>query len=117
MSAHLELGRAGEAAAAAFYRRRGYRIVERNYRCRSGEIDLIVRRGRLLVFCEVKTRASARWGVPAEAVGALKQNRIRRSAGTWLAEHHGPRRELRFDVVSVAVADGGLEVTHLPGAF
>ena len=117
MSAHLELGRAGEAAAAAFYRRRGYRIVERNYRCRSGEIDLIVRRGRLLVFCEVKTRTSARWGVPAEAVGTLKQNRIRRSAGTWLAEHDGPRRELRFDVVSVAVADGGLEVTHLSGAF
>ena len=117
MSAHIELGRAGEDAAAAFYRRRGYRIVDRNYGCRSGEIDLVLSRGRLLVFCEVKTRASQTWGAPAEAVGALKQNRIRRSAGTWLAEHQGPRRELRFDVVSVAVADGGLEVTHLPGAF
>ena len=117
MSAHIELGRAGEDAAAAFYRRRGYRVVDRNYRCRAGEIDLVVRRGRLLVFCEVKTRTSQMWGAPAEAVGVLKQNRIRRSAGTWLAEHRGRRRELRFDVVSVAVAEGGLEVTHLPGAF
>ena len=117
MSAHLELGRAGEDAAAAFYRRRGYRIVDRNYRCRSGEIDLVVRRGHLLVFCEVKTRSSAQWGAPAEAVRALKQNRIRRSAGTWLAEHRGSRRELRFDVVSVAVVEKGLELTHLPGAF
>ncbi len=117
MSAHLELGKAGEDAAATFYRRRGYRIVDRNYRCRAGEIDLVVRRGRLLVFCEVKTRTSALWGAPAEAVGPLKQNRIRRSAGIWLAEHRGSRRELRFDVISVAVAEGGLELTHLPGAF
>jgi putative endonuclease len=117
VSAHIELGRAGENAAAAFYRRRGFRVVDRNYRCRSGEIDLVVRRGRLLVFCEVKTRTSQRWGEPAEAVGALKQGRLRRCAGTWLAEHSGSRRELRFDVVSVAVTQGGLEVTHLPGAF
>ncbi|CAN5634359.1 YraN family protein [soil metagenome] len=117
MSAHIELGRAGEDAAAAFYRRRGYRIVDRNYGCCSGEIDLVLSRGRLLVFCEVKTRTSPLWGAPAEAVGPLKQNRIRRSAGTWLAEHRGSRRELRFDVVSVSVAEGGLEVTHLPGAF
>jgi putative endonuclease len=116
-SAHIELGRAGEDAAAAFYRKCGFRVVDRNYRCRAGEIDLVVRRGRLLVFCEVKTRASRYWGGPAEAVGALKQNRIRRSAGAWLAEHRGGRRELRFDVVSVTAADGGLELTHLPGAF
>lgn len=117
MALHLELGRAGEAAAAAFYRRRGYRVLERNFRARGGEIDLVCRRGRTLVFCEVKTRNSERFGVPAEAVGPVKQGRIRRVAAEWLARHPGQRGELRFDVVSIAASDQGLALTHLPGAF
>ena len=117
MASHIELGRAGEAAAAAFYRRRGYRILDRNFVARGGEIDLVCRRGRVVVFCEVKTRTSARWGVPSEAVGAVKQRRIRRAAAQWLARQPRRKGELRFDVVSVAGTERGLELTHLPGAF
>ena len=92
-------------------------VLERNFRGRRGEIDLVLRRGRMLVFCEVKARTSAHWGVPAEAVGPIKQNRIRRTAAEWLARHPRPKGELRFDVVSVAASERGFELTHLPGAF
>jgi len=84
---------------------RGYRIVARNWRCREGEIDLVVwsRRGDL-VFCEVKTRSSARFGVPAEAVTAAKQRRLRVLAARFLTAHGrevAGRRGLRFDVAAV----------------
>jgi putative endonuclease len=91
---------------------RGYRIVARNWRCREGEIDLVVwsRRGDL-VFCEVKTRSSARFGVPAEAVTPVKQRRLRVLAARFLAAHGSEvagRRSLRFDVA--AVTAGRVEV-------
>jgi len=76
--------------------------VERNWRCRDGELDLVVRKGRTLVFCEVKTRRSLSFGSPAEAVTATKRARIRRLAARWLAERStaAPGR-IRFDVVAV----------------
>ena len=105
---------AGEDLAAEWYRRHGYEVVERNWRCRDGEVDLIARSGRTLVFCEVKTRTSAIWGTPAEAVGAAKQARIRRLAARWLSAWRGPRPgSVRFDVAAV---QGG-EVTVIEGAF
>ena len=111
------LGRSGEDAAAALYGRLGCRIVERNFRTRSGEVDLIARKGKVVIFCEVKTRRTSRWGLPAEAVDPRKQARLRRLAGEWLSSRRPGRVEVRFDVVSVIVADSGLEVTHLPDAF
>jgi putative endonuclease len=111
------LGRAGEDAAAAFYARNGFTIVERNWRCSAGEIDLIVRRGSLLVFCEVKTRSSVTRGLPSEAVDWRKQARLRRLAGRWLAERRPRARDLRFDVVAVEGDSSGLRMTLLPGAF
>jgi putative endonuclease len=104
-------GRAGEAAAAHFYESRGFVVVDRNYRCSLGEIDLVLRRGRLIVFCEVKARRSARWGVPAEAVNYQKQARLKRLAGHWLGQRRPGAVEVRFDVVSV------IELTHIPNAF
>jgi putative endonuclease len=102
VAAHIEYGRCGEDRAAAWYRARGYQIVCRNWRCPLGEIDLIVRRGRLLVICEVKARRSDDFGVPALAVGAVKQQRLRRLAATWLASNHRGRLvAVRFDVVAV----------------
>ena len=106
------LGARGEQLVAEWYAARGYRIVARNWRCREGEIDLVVwsRHGDL-VFCEVKTRSSGRFGVPAEAVTPVKQRRLRVLAARFLAAH-GPevagRRGLRFDVASVTV--GRVEV-------
>lgn len=107
------LGARGEDVVAAWYVDNGYELVARNWRCRQGELDLIVRRGRVFVFCEVKTRTSDRFGVPGEAVNRTKQARIRRLAATWLSESPIAAREVRFDVASVL--DGTIEV--LEGAF
>ena len=112
------LGNAGEDAVAAWYEAAGYRVLDRNWRCREGELDLVVTDGDTLAFCEVKTRASTRFGAPVEAVTATKQRRLRTLAMRWLAEHDVRRRTLRFDVASVTRAsDGELAVEVLEGAF
>ena len=103
------LGAAGEDLAADWYGQRGYEILERNWRRREGEIDLIARRGRTVVFCEVKARTSDRFGSGAEAVRTAKQRRIRRLAARWLSEltpaSGRARVEVRFDVVSITAGD------------
>jgi putative endonuclease len=92
-------------------------VLDRNWRCREGELDLVVRRGRVLVFCEVKARSGTSFGMPAEAVSPSKQARIRRLAARWLAEHRGPPArspaQIRFDVA--AILHDHLEM--LEGAF
>ncbi|WP_426573178.1 YraN family protein [Aquihabitans sp. McL0605] len=102
-AARLRLGAVGEDRAAAWYRAEGYSIIERNWRCRDGEIDLICAQGRTLVVCEVKTRSSLAYGHPAEAVTPTKQRRIRGLAARWLAEADVPFRPdgIRFDVAAV----------------
>ena len=88
--------------------------MARNWRCRDGELDLIVRQGRIFVFCEVKARTTDAFGIPAEAVTRTKQARIRRLAARWLEEDAPVRpREIRFDVA--AILGGQLEL--LEGAF
>ncbi len=101
-AARRALGARGEAAVAAWYEARGYEVVARNWRCREGEIDLIMRLAGTYVFCEVKTRSSTAFGSPLEAVTREKQMRLRRLAARWL-EFDAPRpaREIRFDVASV----------------
>jgi putative endonuclease len=115
-NARAELGRGGEDAAASLFLAQGF-AVERNYRSRAGEIDIVARRDGLIVFCEVKTRRTDTWGVPAEAVSSIKRARLRRLAAEWLAEHRPGRVDIRFDVVSVIVRDGRQEVAHLKSAF
>jgi putative endonuclease len=101
------VGRSGEDLAASWYEDNGYRVLARNWRCRHGELDLIARRAGVVVFCEVKARTSAAFGLPAEAVGPVKQARLRRLAALWFAEQAclaGGRRSggrARFDVASV----------------
>ncbi len=113
--ARRALGAKGEDLAAAWYERQGYEIVARNWRCKDGELDLIVRANRTYVFCEVKTRTSTAFGTPAEAVGREKQMRIRRLAARWLDEGScGPARDIRFDVASVL---GPRNVEVIEGAF
>lgn len=116
MHERARFGRAGEDAAADLFRRSGF-TVERNFRAGRIEIDLVAHRPGLVVFCEVKTRSTDRWGLPAEAVGYEKQARIRRAAAAWLAERSPGRVEVRFDVVSAIVADGRMRLTHIPDAF
>ena len=117
---HLALGRYGEDRAARWYLAHGYVVVDRNWRCAVGELDLVVVRklpnSVELVVVEVKTRSSGRFGSPLEAVGPDKQRRLRRLAGEWLAvrwpEFTDGRRptQVRFDVV--AVLGGRLEVVE-----
>lgn len=108
-----DTGSQGEELAARWYLDHGYRVLDRNWRCREGEIDLVVCRNHTVVFSEVKTRTTDRFGTGAESVSAVKQRRIRRLAGRWLAEHAsssvGRNAEIRFDVVSITA--GLLEVT------
>jgi putative endonuclease len=117
MDARRTLGATGESLAADLYRKLGFTIVDRNWRCNSGELDLVVASGNLLVFCEVKTRRSDFFGTPAEAVGYQKQARLRRLAAAWMAENHPGQVDVRFDVVSVLMDDVEPQITHLPDAF
>lgn len=92
---------------ARWYSDAGYRVLDRNWRCREGELDVVVARDSVLVFCEVKTRRSTAFGSPAEAVTITKQRRIRTLAMRWLDEHPEARaRTLRFDVASVLAERG-----------
>jgi putative endonuclease len=101
-AAHIELGQTGEDLAVAWYRGHGYEVLDRNWRCSLGEIDVVARRGGVLVVVEVKTRRTDAFGAPALAVTPVKQRRIRRLAACWFAERRiGQRVEVRFDVVSV----------------
>jgi putative endonuclease len=100
------LGQRGEDLVAAWYEAEGYRVLDRNWRCRAGELDLVLTRDRAVVFCEVKTRTSTRFGAPVEAVTRQKQQRVRGLAARWLAEADVPGRALRFDVASVMLRPG-----------
>jgi putative endonuclease len=116
------LGRVGEQLASEHLIRRGYRIVERNYRTRWGELDIVAYDGRTLAFCEVKTRRLSRGdGNPLEAVRALKRARVRKMAGSWLIERTDrPHADvLRFDAIGVTFDRAGqlVSIEHLEGAF
>jgi putative endonuclease len=108
-----KLGIDGEAAVEQWYLEHGFRLVVKNWRCRDGEVDLIMTDGQTLVFCEVKSRSSVRFGHPFEAVTPRKQQRIRRLATLFLAGQSEHYAELRFDVA--AVMSGEVEV--LQAAF
>ena len=101
--ANRALGAYGEDKVAGWYLAHGYEIVARNWRCAAGELDLVCRSGSTLVFCEVKTRTSSAFGVPAEAVGFAKQRRLRKLALAWLdSAAERPRGlDMRFDVACV----------------
>jgi putative endonuclease len=111
------LGDAGEEAAAELLRKSGYRIVARNHRCKRGEVDLIAERGELLVFVEVRTRATAAFGAPEETVGFGKRRRVVAAARDYLARWSGPERGVRFDVVAVVDDPAGPRLTHFENAF
>jgi len=114
----LVLGRDGEAVVARWYEEHGYVVLDRNWRIREGELDLVLARGRQIVFCEVKARSGLGFGVPAQAVTAIKQRRIRLLAARWLAAHDQRPAEIRFDVASVLWARGTEPIIEvLEGVF
>ncbi len=115
--ARRRLGSDGEDAVALWYEERGYEVVSRNWRVREGELDLVLRRGRTLVFCEVKTRRGDAFGSPFEAVTVTKQRRLRTLAMRWLSEHRVRAGELRFDVAAVRMRGSVGEIEVLEAAF
>jgi putative endonuclease len=106
--ARAALGRAGEEAALQVYLRNGFRLIARNWRCGLGELDLVVRRGRLLVFCEVKTRSTIALGGGYEAVTWSKRRRLRRLAEAFVSQTPARPAATRFDVASVHVSPGSV---------
>jgi putative endonuclease len=113
MAAKDDLGRRGEELAAGYLTSRGYRIVDRNWRCPQGEIDLVARHGRHTAFIEVKTRSSVAYGHPFEAITPAKLGRLFRLARLWCRAHPGRHGELRVDVVAIVAPPNGEPVVEL----
>ncbi|HEX3907005.1 MAG TPA: YraN family protein [Mycobacteriales bacterium] len=118
MGAKDAVGRYGENVAARHLVEAGLEVVDRNWRCAAGEIDIVAREGGVVVICEVKTRSSTAFGAPQEAVTPVKAARLRELALWWLREHPCGGAPVRFDVVSVLRSPrGAAAVQHLRGAF
>jgi putative endonuclease len=111
------MGDRGENRAARFLRERGYKILIRNFRCPLGEIDIVARDGRTLVFCEVKTRADDN-PTPEDQVNGFKQHQITKAAKYYLSRYGVPQPPSRFDVIAVVWPDGkDPQIRHTPHAF
>jgi putative endonuclease len=110
-------GKQGEDLAAVRLAEAGYRIIERNYRCLFGEIDIVAEEGETLVFIEVKSRRSSAFGAPELAVGPEKQRKISRISLHYLAERHLCHRSARFDVVAVKLLPEGSRIEIIRNAF
>lgn len=110
------LGSFGESLAARHLTQQGMVVLDRNWRCASGEIDLVLRDDDVLVVCEVKTRTSTDYGDPLEAVTEAKVNRLRRLAVAWIRERGIHPRDIRIDVVGVLQPrQGAAQIEHVAG--
>lgn len=117
MATHLETGRSGEAEAFRYIQEIGYKILEVNWRYKHLEVDIIAMDGDVLVFIEVKTRKSTRYGQPFEAVGYRKQQQLNRAANLYIS-YRKYQGDIRFDIVSIlSNALGKMETEHIEDAF
>lgn len=116
--ARRQTGSWGEDAAVAWLKRKGLKILDRNFRCPAGEIDIVAREGRTIVFVEVKTRRSDRFGYPVEGVDERKQRRLSLLALYYLREKGWEGHPARFDVVGVSmVSEGEMKIEWIKDAF
>lgn len=116
MNAKDLLGRQGEQLAVEYLQQAGMRILDRNWRCAEGEIDIVAAERRALVVCEVKTRSGVRYGTPLEAINRKKRSRLRRLAVRWLVAHGILFDEIRIDVIGVLRSESGeFTVQHVRG--
>jgi putative endonuclease len=112
------LGKRGETAAADYLSRHGYKILERNYRCKIGEIDIVAEKDGRLLFIEIKTRSSDHFGLPEESVHAVKQKKILRTAEWYLKDHDAMDKPVGFEVLAVQWhQDREAEIRCIPQAF
>ena len=115
---NLTLGARGENIAAAFLKGQKYVIVERNYRCKAGELDIVAREGKTLVFVEVKTRSNIAFGPPQASVTPFKQRQISKAALTWLAKKKLHDTSARFDVIAIILREHEVPaIEHIKNAF
>ena len=117
MISHITLGKWGEDVAVIYLKKINYRIVERNYRCKFGEIDIIALEGQTIVFVEVKTRSSGEFGCPQTGVTPRKQRQLTKIAHYYLQKHQLFHRDARFDVVAVEKRSGEKQITMIRNAF
>jgi len=117
MGQHLRTGKLGEQMAAAYLQEAGYQILERNYRCPFGEIDIIAREDDTLVFVEVKSRRSENFGLPQLAVGPDKQRRISKISLYYLQSHRLDAENVRFDVVAILLRPENSSIELIKDAF
>ncbi len=116
--AHLRRGSLGERTAADHLKAAGFQILATNYRCETGEVDLVARNQECVVFVEVKTRSKGQWLRPAAAVNRRKRQRICKTALRYLRDSGNPQVRIRFDIVEVILRNDAVEtVHHLPNAF
>ncbi len=116
-SAHLTRGKQGENLAAKYLKKHKYKIVERNYRCKLGEIDIVALDGNVLSFIEVKTRSSSEVIPPEFTVTKHKQSKIKKSAAHYLGKHGIEKRDCRFDIVAITMEGKKNSVTLYKNAF
>lgn len=114
---HIIIGKAGEMAAAEYLEHQGYSILQRQYRSRLGEIDIVAQKDGVVVFVEVKTRRNLAYGLPAEAVGYRKQQKIIQAALCYLKQVGQTEAPCRFDVIEVYAAEATLRCNHICNAF
>ncbi|GAX91427.1 YraN family protein [Effusibacillus lacus] len=115
----VERGKWGEALARKHLESLGWQIVAMNWRCRSGEIDIVAQDGSCLVFVEVRTRSSTRFGFPAESVDWRKQRKVRQVASVFLASNRVCTSRTRFDMISIQMYENGQDpvLEHIQNAF
>jgi putative endonuclease len=111
------IGREGEEIAEKYLKKQGCKILERNYRCPTGEVDLIVTDRKVIVFVEVKMRSGSRFGVPIESVHPQKQRRLIKAALWFLSQYNLHDREARFDVIGISAAGNKPVIEHIRNAF
>jgi len=111
------LGQQGEEIAALYLQQQGYKILARNYRSRYGELDIICHKNGIIVFVEVKTRSSQRFGSPEEAITSTKIQHIKKVALIYLAEKKMAYQEIRFDVITILMQDNKPRLNHIEAAF
>lgn len=113
----MTFGSWGERTAEAYLKKQGYELLERNYRCRIGELDLVMKEGDTIVFVEVKTRMSLAYGLPSESITKTKQQHIRRTAQQYVSSQRLEGWDLRLDVVEILRTEGKTYIHHITDAF
>jgi putative endonuclease len=115
--ARKALGNRAEECTATWLSKQGYKVVERNYRCKVGEVDIVARKDEYLCFVEVRSRSTDAMGSPSLTVDARKQRQVIRAAMTFLAVHKISNMNVRFDVAAVTFGPSGPAIEYIPGAF